>query len=351
MVYGIHVLLWCAAVTCVAHASARPEIETTVDLARKAADQVKKTGTPPQAEVPCPDEKPAASAPAAPALVVPAPAAPAPVVPTPATPAKAPVLVPEILALKDGETIPRELYDKYSANQIAQTIVARVHREREKNENASHTDYDFRKNGAIQIVFHEKYFDSIREKCFLNEFQVDHPRDSAYQQRRLLVEDQVAGLKLEETFDPDRGNVIHKVRPKYAYLGLLKAHPSLKGHIKEDFYYGTVVAVFKDHVKDRATFTPENTFNAANDVHTFSYRPRKVGPMGRDGYWEAQVWGDLCLSDVDHFIVDCRKGRPSSPEFVQKLQTVGPPVYKCDANRTPGGGFAKGKRVTRGQGH
>ncbi len=244
-------------------------------------------------------------------------------------------LLSEILALQDGAAIPFELYQKYDSRVIGASIVARIQK-RNDSAPAQKPDYDFWKDTQIQMAFEEKYFDSIQKNCFLNQHQVGTSKGILNPKHRARQESSMAGLELETPYQPDRENPVHRVRPKYAFLGIQSPRSAMSQSLINQ--YGNVIAVFKDEVKSRSTFTPGDSLEIGaeiTDTHSFHFRSDQALAQ-RHRYYETQIWGEVCLQDVAHFLVGCDSDRPVTPETRKKLQATGIPVHKCvvtDANK------------------
>jgi hypothetical protein len=253
-------------------------------------------------------------------------------------------LIPEIMGLKNGEVIPPEVYKKYPNKLIATTIVARKHDANENNANDPSSPYNFRNNSVIQMAFSEQYIDEIQKRCFLNQHQVQHSGGNFDPNRRAENEDGIAKIKLESSYTYNADNPANKVRPKFAGFAFKDAVPNAHDHLNTLANYGNVIAVFKDSVKDRTTFSPRNSLGYPNDTYTLDFRPKDWKPNENGNYyWEAQIWGELCLKDVDHFIVDC-SGHGVTPQGMSKLKDTKLPVYKCNG-MTPGGALKEGDRI------
>ncbi len=250
-------------------------------------------------------------------------------------------LIPEIMALKDNEIVPASVYKKYSSKLIGASIVARKHDSDESAANVADPVYDFRKDSKIQMAFNEAYIESIAKGCFLNQHQAGHTNGTNNHNMRANAEDIIAGVKLEAAYVDDPNSPADKVRPKYAGFGLTKKEPGFNDNLSSISGYGNVVAVFKDSIKDRTTFSAEDSLGYSAQTFTLDLREKGMNLQGQNSgsYWEAQIWGELCMSDVDHFIVNCLGG--VSEAAIAQLKELKIPVYQC-AGLAPGGAFQEG---------
>ena len=234
-------------------------------------------------------------------------------------------LIPYFLGLKDGDWIPNHVAEQYDSRIVAASLVRRMGKE--ENDLASDPDYDFYRDSKIQIAFWERLIEPIANGCFKNQHQT-HSSGGMYDgYSRAALENRMIRLKLEPSYDGDPANPVHKIRPKYAYLGLQKPKPSVRTRF--DSIYGNIVAVFKDEVKDRTTFTPGDSLVVdASETRTLHYR--SATPLELQAvYWEAQVWGELCVRDVDYFLVDCEYLSDVSAQGIERLKALRRPIYKC----------------------
>lgn len=199
--------------------------------------------------------------------------------------------------------------------------------------------YDFMNKSKIILAFNIKYLPLIKQNGFLNQFQVDHSVNMD-RKHRMLVEDQIIESKLKRSGSKNAKE--HYLRPKYAFLTLDldandKSYQEFNGqfgiHITSD--YGQIYAKIKDDVKERSTFTAGDSLyifgSKTGDARTF--KSTQTTPKGAYYYWEAQIWGELSLSDVDYVLVNCKNERGSiekvSAEEVQQLKDSGLEVFEC----------------------
>lgn len=266
----------------------------------------------------------------------------------PAAQVEAPAdLVPEIMSLQQGDTVPLALYDQYPATQLARTVVFKKYLEDEKpaSDEVEIAAYDYYRDSEIQLAFESKILDLIAKNGFLNTHQVKK-KGGFYQEARTKAEDGFLGYHLNS---PEKSA---ELRPKSAYFSLTAGRPEqhpLAAAQGLKVGYGDVLAVFKDHVKDRTTFTTGDSIGRQRTgVRTLRFRSREAlkyeGPAGLN-YFEAQVWGPLTLKDVSHFLVKCvnthadvgSKGYPLPDELVEKMKSWGIPVFECAFVRTKAG--------------
>ena len=82
------------------------------------------------------------------------------------------------------------------------------------------------------------------------------------------------GLDLNETVSSDLISKVHEVRPKYGFLDVEATSPEESARIVKMKYYGNIVAVIKDAIKARATWTSGDSLNIKaqpTEIHSFAY--------------------------------------------------------------------------------
>ena len=232
-----------------------------------------------------------------------------------------------ILELSEGDSLPSGIVNRKNINNIAKSLIERIN---QRSKVTEATDlYDFRNETSILIQFNEKYIKSISQHCFKNLHQVNHSGGSTDAKFRSEVEDGLIGIKLEEHYESGDSNIINQLRPKYGYVMLnnINHRDEQSSYLPQ---YGNVFAVLKDNVKDRSTFTAHDSLNThlqgdKNQTSVF----RKLPQMTVGFYYEAQIWGKTCFSDVDYFLINC-PGMASTSERSRKLlMKQGIPVFHC----------------------
>lgn len=239
----------------------------------------------------------------------------------------------EMLALPQGAEMPVELLKKYDSRTLARGVVDRV-RQREYDPNAPEVGYyDFWKDSTIMMVFHERRAHDIGKNGFRNNSEVTR-QNHAIGYDLHDVHEAISGLTFPNI--PESWELM----PKYAYVQLDYSNPNVWRN-RLDVIYGNVVAVFKDHIKDQATFTPGNSWVIREGAHSFAYKTATPFPephyelsYGVSASWghhfETQIWGKLTLDDVDHFLVKCPRFGGISGEGMQGLYRLGKPIFLCE---------------------
>lgn len=253
-------------------------------------------------------------------------------------------MIPEIVQLSSGATVPKEFYRTHDSRAIAASIVARIHRLREKKSSSttvstslSKDDFQFWKDTEIQIAFWDQYAESIEKNCFLNQHQTFTSKGTLDHKTRAEVEDQFTELKLEEKVgDLGKADPVQWVRPKYAYLVFRSQKTPASYSHQYSEHYGNVFAVLHDSVKFRSTFTPEDSLSMhpnwgrkSENVSSFFRSKDPELKVIIASYAEAQIWGSLCFRDVAYFLVNCPNQNAVPPPTIDFLSKTGIPVYEC----------------------
>ena len=237
------------------------------------------------------------------------------------------MFIPDVLQLKDEAILSKDIIDKFTINQIADSLVMRIHNTRESNIIVNNPQYDYLRDTDLQIAFHSRFISSIKKSCFQNQHQTGMSYGTNNGLLRSNQENFILGIKLEDQYS--RTEPLNTLRPKYAYLGILK--PSKNHFSKYVPKYGNIIAVFKDEIKRRATFSTDDSLGLkdVNEIKTFFYRSEKPLEKEQNLYWEAQIWGEICIKDVDHFLINCRGFNKASNEAIQELLSTNVEVHEC----------------------
>lgn len=268
-------------------------------------------------------------------------------------------LIPEILSLKKNQSIPDSIIKKYSPTQIATSLVKRLENNSKAIRAKAGKGFNPLTGTDIMMFFREENFMQILEKGFLNYHQVGFTRGDSTtggraSQEDFLVQavvekggyDSFIRQKLMELYEQGKmdqkpkvmresrlQSPFNRIRPKYAYLFINDKTVDI-GETVFRSQYGHYGAVFKDEVKSRSTWTPTDSLGAKpSDMFTFQDQMVDVKAHGdRDVkyYFEAQIWGDLKLSDVAYWLLP--EGSVKSSEIYKLMKKTGIPImkYKMD---------------------
>ena len=231
-----------------------------------------------------------------------------------------PVAVPEIAALKPGEQFPASLLtdDRYSVNQISESLVARLHNTFEPESAAVPQTVDLLKDTELQWHFRPQLAEGVMAHGVENQFQTQTSTEGASlfsSDWRLRVADSTARMPLggDQDMSPEAETKFDAILPKSMMLALHSdKDPGFA--VKEDnpfpeapygpqlWGYGPVVAVLDDSLKSRATMTPDGTTQTtAKDSKTLFDDGPVFKPGSQVGYVEASIWGDIPASEIKEY--------------------------------------------------
>lgn len=236
----------------------------------------------------------------------------------------------KIVQEKDSRTIGRDLVAKLN--------------EKNKAVKEDKNTYDFYRDTEIQLAFSDKNFESIRRGCFKNQFQTNTSKGFASRSKRQKAETILIGANIDDDAKvlTNPNDKSHLVRPKYAYLVPTKPMEGVSP-LSYSESYGNIYAVMKKDVKDRSTFTAQDSLKVIGKAIPLNTKADyKEIRKDKDGYWEAQIWGEVCFSDVAYFMVNCpekidyssdttkiKKYNQISDDAFIKIKETGIPVYQC----------------------
>ena len=247
-------------------------------------------------------------------------------------------LIEELSNTVKGAIIPYELYEEYSSEDIATSLVLSKHLQHEPK-GVKDYKYDFLNDTTITMAFDSKWISAIIRKGYLNQHRSGQSNGALTKSRRATLEDSMIGARLEDSYN-SIGQKVHNVRPKYAFLNLTK-QTAKTGFNEFLGQYGNVYAVFSKNVKVRSTFTAGDSLNIGagfDENHTFFYKSDSH-IKHTNHYFEAQVWGELTIKNVEYFLINCSHVSNISSEQIKALQATKVPVYDCSTKKKSGGSY------------
>ncbi len=242
-------------------------------------------------------------------------------------------VIPEIVKLSDDKRIPENVYKENDSRSIGESIVSRVAATRTASRYSA-VPFNAFKNAQLHYYFSFQDLKpaDLSRRGILNIFQVEekdlYNTRGARQLRHRETANKLAGIKIEETKSTtDEANY---VRPKYVGLDV-NLGKELEFATEGLDHFGEAVAVLKPEVMLRATYTafdsgafsqgfPGPKREVRSLTEPFLYAPRG----GSSQYFEAQVWGELDLRDIQEFLVPSG----TSSRLLAQLKEMGLPVYQ-----------------------
>lgn len=184
--------------------------------------------------------------------------------------------------------------------------------------------------GEIVISFSDSIIESLlKTKNYFNAHQLKNlNKDDTYVSR---IKSENALIEIDLNCKTDQE---FRLRPKYAYFIPSLDDTNLKTTISNE--YGNVFAVLKNDIKRRSTFTLSDSMDLKDKSKVFTFYsifPKvKLIDLSNE-YLEAQVWGDVKLSDVDYFLVNCSFSKKITLKEAINLEVKsGVPVHQCHTN-------------------
>lgn len=236
--------------------------------------------------------------------------------------------------------LPAEILKKYDRRQIGASIVERLRRYNSKHLRPSGLAYDFKVGSEIQIYFPAAAIEDVLSLGFLNQHQIFSTGGTLNPEVRAILEDQLALLTLDPNYRWGREYSMNAMRPVYANLDLTADLNLGIASSNGAFQYGEVVAILKDSVKERSTWTKGDSLDGALKPRTFS--EKQMGDVDpTTPFLEAQVWGGVDLRDISEF----RVPPGFSAAKLEQLKRAGLPIYEYQLTDT----FGRMKRPVRGR--
>lgn len=243
-------------------------------------------------------------------------------------------LIPEVMNLKDGDSIPSQVLKKYTANQIAASLVARIRKKESiaQEGKVARQSYDFYKNSEIHLYFQKFLARDFVKSGALNQHQVGRSVGRLAPVARSQLESKILGVDIEPVYVPDANNPAHQIRPKYAVLQIRDPEGFFsdpEGRYDAHSAYGEVVAVLKDDVKERSLWVPGDSMDRRMEIlseiivpktfHAHELTERNT-PVP---YYEAVIVGTVTNEDVKYFMVP----RPPDSGLLASLKSANVPIY------------------------
>ena len=200
--------------------------------------------------------------------------------------------------------------EKADSRQLAEMLVSRLHNKcnglKDPSKNWANEEDD---DSDIMMLVPANVVSSIQEYGFKNQHQTSSTGGANSKSLRTTFETMHVEMGLGYS------NKTRELLPKYSlqvFKGKMRPPHSLP------YQYGNVIFKFKKNVKKRATWYQQDSLYVAGQLHTNRLKPQDNMSCLR--YCEAQIWGDLDMSDVESVIV-------SGGEAADSIKALGLPVY------------------------
>jgi hypothetical protein len=197
------------------------------------------------------------------------------------------------------------LIEQMDSRKLAEMIVARLNevccKVRDPSMQVPTDDFS-----EIMMMVPKKHLASIAKYGFKNQHQTSGTGGCDCKSNRLATEMRHVEMGLPYT------NKTRELLPKYA-MQVFKGEAMGQFSIANE--YGDTIIHFKPEVKKRATWSDRDSLAIHETLRTNQIRPKK--DTGCGFYCEAQIWGELDLTDVDYIAV------PEGTEITAELKSLG----------------------------
>lgn len=271
------------------------------------------------------------------------------------------------LSVKE-KSLPSKFFQEYTPTEIANSIIPRMAKRAPIAKRGGWSPID---DAEIVLFFHAQNFERILKSGFLNMHQTGITSGDSTPSHRGQIEELLLGLQIEAegyghfaraalaqelaksdpSFDigkrkkffrnQSKLSPFNRFRPKSAYLIVPNLDINV-GDVVFKNHYGEIGALFKGSIKKRSTWTPTDSL-IAHPSQFYLFTDSKVKSKARSTIWaryyfEAQIWGDLSLEDVEAWAIPAHWSEDT--EIYRMLHKTKLPIrrYKVELdNRNPKG--------------
>ncbi len=226
-----------------------------------------------------------------------------------------PRLVNCVVELADKAEIPQAVYDELPVNDIARAIIRRTRNQETKFggelEADQHKSLKVSDETDIVLFFCDTDLTSIGEGGFLNQHLSGKSKGRLDRDFRISGEDNITGIRLGS------GSQALRLRPKSAFLNIRPEIDLARKHHVIMSQYGNVGAVMRDEVKERSIWVSSDSLTLGKGyLGPIDYSGKGLVPFRGTfyreslpcqsrcvSYYEALVYGEIGIPDVDYFLV------------------------------------------------
>lgn len=257
---------------------------------------------------------------------------------------------------KIRELTPQVLKTSHT-NEIAKALVYKLRQEEIRydkvlRERPDQTTVDLYNDSEIMLFFKVKNVDYMASGGFLNQHMTGTSGGANNSKLRQTVEDWYSDMKLGNS--PES----LKLRAKSAYLNISTDKFLGARNTPPHYQFGSVAAVFKDHIKDQSIWTAYNSLEVGKSIGSSStakgtvaslinkctqcvigrdlidpnisgksllpfkgtFKSQRMSIVDHQSYHEVLIYGEITFADVKHFIV-------TDPLEARRLARYGKPIY------------------------
>ncbi len=213
---------------------------------------------------------------------------------------------------------------------LAELLVKRQHEECDVPRGSDPKSDGIDSQSEIVMMVNSRNLSSIAKYGFQNQHVTATSNGAKNVERRMTAEQNMVKMALSAS---SKGK---ELLPKYAAFNIKRSD---FGTFELPTGYGDVAVIFKPSVRKRTTWTYQDSLTLALDPKDeFLPRTTRAQKLSTDTqmcfiYCEAQIWGDLDLSDVDSILVlpkDNRSNGYSTPSsnIPKEILKSGIPIYE-----------------------
>lgn len=284
----------------------------------------------------------------------------------------------EIYKIPEGGALSKSMIQKSTPEEIGYNLARRLDKNNQRIKALGKTGFNPLKDSDLMMFFREENFTSISEKGFLNYHQVGFTRGDSTLGNRALHEDYILRLSIEaKGYDSfireklmdlynkgqmDKKPIVlrearlkspyNRIRAKYSYMVIRDLEMDI-GDIVFRNQYGNYAALLKEEVKFRSTWTPTDSL-AASPKDIFTFQDERVDIKAYSSqdikyYFEAQIWGDVALKDVQAWLVPERANLKSDIIKAMKKTKIPIKLYRIQESVHPDTGSITNRPIIVGE--
>lgn len=233
--------------------------------------------------------------------------------------------IEEILSAPENFVLSSDLLTKYSAEQVARSIVARYQRIQQQGPAPA-----IPTNFEMQLYFPARNLKSLGEGISNVHLKLSKMKEGVFKDemksqyaKRLRMELAALDLHFDDALNFPK---LAEILPKYAVLLVDNAEVKQNGNENPARFYGEVVVVLESQsLKGRITWYPGDSISLWEEGNSEKLKfLENLKPVSKVlSYYEAQIWGPVTLENIQEF----RVPTSASPEIIEALKMYGRPIY------------------------
>jgi hypothetical protein len=236
------------------------------------------------------------------------------------TPVKIPVLAHRFYVSPDEAR-------EYDTRTLATLLIQRLHNECDLSSDPEPTEKPVSNDSELVMMANGRLMSSIAKWGFQNQHETASTGGCACTENRFNTEQEMIMSELPYS------NKGKELLPKYSSFNVKRSD---FGSFSLPTQYGDTAIIFKPEVKARSTWTYSDSlttdtghselyqsgFKNGNLTHTDQYTRDKNDKNQCSNYCEAQIWGELDMTDVDSLLV------AQASDITDDMKALGVPIYQ-----------------------